>query len=95
MILDYDTEGLPLILESEIIYSKENKIYLFELENKTNMYLFDGVYPFEIERNFLYYEENGKIIERNINGNNKKVIYAVNCNIKCDIFLKYLIINFV
>ena len=76
MILDYDTEGLPLILESEIIYSKENKIYLFKLENKTNMYLFDGVYPFEIEKNFLYYEENGKIIKRNINGNNKKIIYT-------------------
>ena len=74
-ILDYDTKGLPVISEKEIVYSKKNKIYLYDTETLESKYLVDGTYPFEKTENEIYYEENKKFMVKNMKTNNKKVLF--------------------
>ena len=81
-IMDYDNEGMPLITKEEIIYSKNGKIYSLDTYKNNNNYLFEGSNPFAIEEEMVYYEENGNILKRGKNSNNKKILFKKDNNQK-------------
>ena len=70
-ILTYSGQGLPIIKENEIIYSKDNKIYLFNRQTNKSEYLFDGEVPFDYADGEIFYVKNGKIMK---NKNGKEII---------------------
>lgn len=70
-ILTYSGQGLPIIKENEIIYSKDNKIYLFNRLTNKSEYLFDGKLPFNYADGEIFYVKNGKIMK---NKNGKEII---------------------
>lgn len=70
-ILTYSGQGLPIIKENEIIYSKDNKIYLFNRLTNKSEYLFDGEVPFDYADGEIFYVKNGKIMK---NKNGKEII---------------------
>ena len=70
-VLTYSGQGLPIIKENEIIYSKDNKIYLFNRLTNKSEYLFDGKLPFNYADGEIFYVKNGKIIK---NKNGKEII---------------------
>lgn len=70
-VLTYSGQGLPIIKENEIIYSKDNKIYLFNRLTNKSEYLFDGKLPFNYADGEIFYVKNGKIMK---NKNGKEII---------------------
>ena len=79
-ILTYSGQGLPIIKENEIIYSKDNKIYLFNRLTNKSEYLFDGKLPFNYADGEIFYVKNGKIMK---NKNGKEIIkYEFRKNMK-------------
>lgn len=70
-ILTYSGQGLPIIKKNEIIYSKDNKIYLFNRLTNKSEYLFDGEVPFDYADGEIFYVKNGKIMK---NKNGKEII---------------------
>ena len=54
-ILTYSGQGLPIIKKNEIIYSKDNKIYLFNRLINKSEYLFDGEVPFDYADGEIFY----------------------------------------
>lgn len=69
-VLTCDGQGLPVIRKNEIIYSRENRIYIFDQLKNESKYLFDGELPFDYVGDKIYYVKDGKIME-NQNGNEK------------------------
>ena len=79
-ILTYSGQGLPIIKENEIIYSKDNKIYLFNRLTNKSEYLFDGKLPFNYADGEIFYVKDGKIMK---NKNGKEIIkYEFRKNMK-------------
>ena len=79
-VLTYSGQGLPIIKENEIIYSKDNKIYLFNRLTNKSEYLFDGKLPFNYADGEIFYVKNGKIMK---NKNGKEIIkYEFRKNMK-------------
>ena len=66
-VLTYSGQGLPIIKENEIIYSKDNKIYLFNRLTNKSEYLFDGKLPFNYADGEIFYVKNGKIMKNKKN----------------------------
>ena len=79
-ILTYSGQGLPIIKKNEIIYSKDNKIYLFNRLTNKSEYLFDGKLPFNYADGEIFYVKDGKIMK---NKNGKEIIkYEFRKNMK-------------
>lgn len=82
-ILDYNGEGLPLIMKEKIYYSKDSKIYIFNKNTKEIKYLCEGIKPFAYDNGYLYYMDNQnnliKISEKN---NQKEKLYTLESNMK-------------
>ncbi len=82
-ILDYNGEGLPLIVKEKIYYSKDSKIYIFNKNIKEIKYLCEGIKPFAYDNGYLYYMDNQnnliKISEKN---NQKEKLYTLESNMK-------------
>lgn len=82
-ILEYNGEGLPLIMKERIYYSKDSKIYIFNKNTKEIKYLCEGIKPFAYDNGYLYYMDNQnnliKISEKN---NQKEKLYTLESNIK-------------
>ena len=82
-ILDYNGEGLPLIMKERIYYSKDSKIYIFNKNTKEIKYLCEGIKPFAYDNDYLYYMDNQnnliKISEKN---NQKEKLYTLESNMK-------------
>ena len=82
-ILDYNGEGLPLIMKERIYYSKGSKIYIFNKNIKEIKYLCEGIKPFAYDNGYLYYMDNQnnliKISEKN---NQKEKLYTLESNMK-------------
>ena len=82
-ILDYNGEGLPLIMKEKIYYSKDSKIYILDKNTEEIKYLCEGIKPFAYDNDYLYYMDNQnnliKISEKN---NQKEKLYTLESNIK-------------
>lgn len=82
-ILDYNGEGLPLIMKERIYYSKDSKIYIFNKNTKEIKYLCEGIKPFAYDNDYLYYMDNQnnliKISEKN---NQKEKLYTLESNMR-------------
>lgn len=82
-ILDYNGEGLPLIVKEKIYYSKDSKIYIFNKNTKEIKYLCEGIKPFAYDNDYLYYMDNQnnliKISEKN---NQKEKLYTLESNMR-------------
>jgi len=76
-ILTYNGQGLPVIKENEIIYSKENKIYSFNKFKNISEFLFDGDFPFDYVDGEIYYMKKNNIVKRS-KKNSDKIISKIN-----------------
>ena len=76
-ILTYNGQGLPVIKENEIIYSKENKIYSFNKFKNISEFLFDGDLPFDYVDGEIYYMKKNNIVKRS-KKNSDKIISKIN-----------------
>ena len=63
-VLKYNGQGLPVIREDEIVYSKENRIYVFDRVKNTSEYLFEGELPFDYSDDKVYYMNDNDIVRR-------------------------------
>ncbi len=77
-LFEYTGEGLPLITQNEIFFSKNNEIYSFNISNDQISYLWKGNTPFNYEKNFVYYiDENNNIFKKLKNGTGSEKIYTI------------------
>ena len=76
-VLIYNGQGLPVIKEDEIIYSKGNKIYSFNKLKNVSEYLFDGELPFDYTNGEFYYMKKNNIVKRS-KKNSDKIISRIN-----------------
>ena len=82
-ILDYNGEGLPLIMKEKIYYSKDSKIYIFNKNTKEIKYLCEGIKPFAYDNDYLYYMDNqNNLIKISEKSNQKEKLYTLERNIK-------------
>ena len=82
-ILDYNGEGLPLIMKEKIYYSKDSKIYIFNKNTKEIKYLCEGIKPFAYDNGYLYYmDTQNNLIKISEKSNKKEKLYTLESNIK-------------
>ena len=82
-ILDYNGEGLPLIMKEKIYYSKDSKIYIFNKNTKEIKYLCEGIKPFAYDNGYLYYmDTQNNLIKISEKNNQKEKLYTLESNIK-------------
>ncbi len=81
-VLKYNGQGLPIIKENEIIYSKENRIYIFDRTKNKSEYLFEGELPFDYLNNKVYYMNGNNIVKRYKGEKKSELIYKVHDNIQ-------------
>ena len=82
-ILDYNGEGLPLIMKEKIYYSKDSKIYIFNKNTKEIKYLCEGIKPFAYDNGYLYYmDTQNNLIKISEKSNQKEKLYTLESNIK-------------
>ena len=77
-LFEYTGEGLPLITRNEIFFSKNNRIYSFNISDGQTRYLWEGNTPFNYEGDFLYFiDENNNIVKKLKDGTGKEKIYPI------------------
>ncbi len=82
-ILDYNGEGLPLIMKEKIYYSKDSKIYIFNKNTKEIKYLCEGIKPFAYDNGYLYYmDTQNNLIKISEKSNKKEKLYTLESNTK-------------
>ncbi|NWO19410.1 hypothetical protein [Leptotrichia sp. oral taxon 223] len=82
-ILNYNGEGLPLIMKERIYYSKDAKIYIFDKNTKEIKYLCEGIKPFAYDNNYLYYmDKQNNLIKISEKNNQKEKLYTLGSDIK-------------
>lgn len=82
-ILEYNGEGLPLIMKERIYYSKDSKIYIFNKNTKEIKYLCEGIKPFAYDNDYLYYMDNqNNLIKISEKSNQKEKLYTLESNMK-------------
>ena len=82
-ILDYNGEGLPLIVKEKIYYSKDSKIYIFNKNTKEIKYLCEGIKPFAYDNGYLYYmDTQNNLIKISEKSNQKEKLYTLESNMK-------------
>ena len=82
-ILEYNGEGLPLIMKERIYYSKDSKIYIFNKNTKEIKYLCEGIKPFAYDNGYLYYmDTQNNLIKISEKSNKKEKLYTLESNIK-------------
>lgn len=82
-ILDYNGEGLPLIMKEKIYYSKDSKIYIFNKNTKEIKYLCEGIKPFAYDNGYLYYMDNqNNLIKISEKSNQKEKLYTLESNMR-------------
>ena len=82
-ILDYNGEGLPLIMKERIYYSKDSKIYIFDKNTEEIKYLCEGIKPFDYDNGYLYYmDTQNNLIKISEKSKQKEKLYTLESNIK-------------